>query len=59
MDGFYLTYKAKVMNEYLRKRGFIIVKAKELSLFKSNEKHSIRGNRNIWITATNYINYKK
>ena len=57
MDGFYLTYKAKIMNEYLRKKGFLIVKAKEIGLSKSNGKHSIRANRNIWITATNYINY--
>ena len=32
--------------------------AKELDLFKSDEKHSIRGNRNVWISAKNYINYK-
>jgi hypothetical protein len=56
--NFYITYQGRVMNQYLRQRGFIIVKAKELDLFKSDEKHSIRGNRNVWISTKNYINYK-
>jgi hypothetical protein len=59
MDGFYLTYRAKIMNMYLRKRGYLMIKAKEIGLSKSNEKHSIRANRNIWISVTNYINYKR
>jgi maleate cis-trans isomerase len=57
--NFYITYQGKIMNEYLRQKGFVIVKAKEISLFKSNEKHSIRDNRNIWIKVNDYINYKK
>jgi transcription termination factor Rho len=56
--NFYITYQGRVMNQYLRQRGFVMIKAKELGSFKSNEKHSIRGNRNIWISAKNYINYK-
>ena len=41
--GLYLTYQAKVMNEYLREKGFTVVRA----------------NRNIWLKTKDFINYKK
>lgn len=59
LDGFYLTYKAKIMNAYLRQKGYLMLKAKDYDLSLADKKNRIRGNRNIWITATNFINYKK
>jgi len=59
LDGFYLTYKAKIMNTYLRQKGYLMLKAKDYDFSLVDKKNRIRANRNIWITATNFINYKK
>lgn len=59
MNGIYLTYKAKIMNAYLRQKGYLMLKAKDYDLSLADRKNKIRGNRIIWITATNFINYKK
>lgn len=59
VNGIYLTYKAKVMNAYLRQRGYLMLKAKDYDFSLADKKHSIRGNRLIWISATNFINNVK
>jgi maleate cis-trans isomerase len=55
--GFYLTYQAQVMNEYLREKGFTVVRAKDVNLKRTDVK--VRANRNIWLKTENFINYKK
>ena len=55
--GFYLTYQAQVMNEYLREKGFTVVRAKDVNLKRTDVK--VRANRNIWLKTANFINYKK
>lgn len=55
--GLYLTYQAKVMNQYLIEKGFTMVQGKDVDLKRTDVK--VRANRNIWIKTANYINYKK
>lgn len=59
VNGLYLTYKAKVMNAYLRQKGYLMLKAKDYDFSLADKKHRITGNRIIWITATNFINNVK
>lgn len=55
--GLYLTYQAKIMNQYLIEKGFTVVLAKDVDLKRTDV--NVRANRNIWIKTANYINYKK
>ena len=55
--GLYLTYQAKIMNQYLIEKGFTVVRAKDVNLQRTDVK--VRANRNIWLKTANYINYKK
>ena len=55
---FHITYQGRVMNEYLRQRGFTLVKANEIDLTQLGN-FKIRANRNVWITFNNYLRYKK
>ena len=58
--GLYLTYQAQVMNEYLREKGFTVVRAKDIDLKRTGRTDvKVRANRNIWIKTENFINYKK
>ncbi|MFA5207434.1 MAG: hypothetical protein WC428_02140 [Candidatus Paceibacterota bacterium] len=59
--GFYLTYKAKIMNQYLIEKGYTMVQAKDVDLNTLTKQSDVkvRANRNIWIKTENYINYKK
>jgi hypothetical protein len=58
--GLYLTYQAHVMNEFLRERGFTIVRARDIDLKRTGRTDvKVRANRNIWIKTENFINYKK
>jgi len=61
LDGFYLTYKAKIMNQYLIEKGYTMVRAKDVDLNTLTKQSDVkvRANRNIWIKTENYINYKK
>ena len=53
----YLTYQAKIMNQYLIEKGFTVVRAKDVNLKRTDVK--VRANRNIWLKTENFINYKK
>ena len=55
--GLYLTYQAKVMNQYLIEKGFTMVQGKDVDLKRTDVK--VRANRNIWLKTANFINYKK
>ena len=55
--GLYLTYQAKVMNQYLIEKGFTVVLAKDVDLKRTDVK--VRANRNIWLKTKDFINYKK
>lgn len=55
---YYITYRGKVMNEYLRDRGFLIMDAKDVDIAKIDGR-KVRGNRNIYIKAENFIRYRK
>ena len=55
--GIYLTYQAKIMNQYLIEKGFTVVRAKDVNLKRTDVK--VRANRNIWLKTENFINYKK
>ena len=58
--GLYLTYQAQVMNEYLREKGFTVVRAKDIDLKRTGRTDvKVRANRNIWLKTENFINYKK
>jgi hypothetical protein len=59
--GFYLTYQAKIMNQYLQGKGFTMVQAKDVDLNRLTGRTDVkvRANRNIWIKTENFINYKK
>ena len=58
--GLYLTYQAKVMNEYLREKGFTVVRAKDIDLKRTGRTDvKVRANRNIWLKTKDFINYKK
>jgi hypothetical protein len=61
LEGFYLTYQAKIMNKYLIEKGFTMVQAKDVNLNKLTgcTYVNVRTNRNIWIKTENFINYKK
>ena len=61
LEGFYLTYKAKIMNKYLIEKGFTMVQGKDVNLSKltGHPVVNVRANRNIWIKTENFINYKK
>jgi hypothetical protein len=54
---FYITYRGKVMNEYLRSLGYTLVKAREVDIANMG-KRKIKGDRNIWLTFDNYVNYR-
>jgi hypothetical protein len=58
MIDYYITYQGRVMNEYLRQRGYTLVKANEIDLSQIDNK-KVRANRNVWITFNNYLRYKK
>jgi hypothetical protein len=59
--GLYLTYQAKIMNQYLIEKGFTVVLAKDVDLNRLTgcSDVKVRANRNIWIKTGDYINYKK
>lgn len=57
LEGFYITYQAKVMNRFLHERGFIRVKGSEIDFNKLDCK--VHGNRNVYLTYNNYLRYKK
>ena len=61
LDGFYLTYQAKIMNKYLQEKGFTMIQAKDVDLNKLTGKSDVkvRANRNVWIKTEKFINYKK
>ena len=61
LDGFYLTYQAKIMNKYLIEKGFTMVHGKDVNLSKltGHPVVNVRANRNVWIKTENFINYKK
>ena len=61
LDGFYLTYQAKIMNKYLIEKGFTMVQAKDVDLNALTKQSDVkvRANRNIWIKTEKFINYKK
>jgi hypothetical protein len=54
--NFYITYQGKIMNDYLRQKGYLIVKAKEIDIQRIDGR-KVRKNRNVYITANNYIQY--
>jgi hypothetical protein len=54
--NFYLTHQGRVMNQYLREKGFTVVLAKDVDLKRTDV--NVRANRNIWIKTVNYINYR-
>jgi len=55
---YYITYRGKVMNEYLRDRGYLLMNAKDVNIASIDGK-KVRGNRNIYIKTENFIRYKK
>jgi hypothetical protein len=57
MTGIYCTYQGKVLNDYLRSKGYIFVRANKIDL-PSLTKNKINGNRNIILKFSSYINYK-
>ena len=54
--NFYVTYQGKIMNDYLRQKGYLIVKAEEIDI-SGIDGRKVRKNRNVYITANNYIQY--
>jgi hypothetical protein len=57
LTGFYLNYRAKIMNTYLQEKGYTMVRAKDVNLKRTDV--NVRGSRNIWLKTENFINYKK
>jgi hypothetical protein len=58
MLGGYLTYQARVMNEYLRENGYIFVRAGNLNMSALTKK-KIRTNKNVILKLSRYISYKR
>ena len=54
--NFYVTHQGKIMNDYLRQKGYLIVKAKEIDIQRIDGR-KVRKNSNVYITANNYIQY--